>query len=273
MSCDNIHISHPMVTASLPSFNEALSDTFYDSLPSHEPDNGGAVEIDTGDGDVSAVLKYVVANAAYTKGLKSSPVWKYFAHFDAVQHPDKKNHRICLLCRELGIDKSISVGKDYSNTPLISHLQSKHKEEFKEFLAAKNSTAPQSGSSQAQIGSFFSKKSEIKEKFKRYFAKFVVDECLPLTICRSPSLKDMVRCINKQKQSVTDRQNELQQQEANGKIDREKQEKEVQTRIAEISRLEQTLQPQNKQQMTCSSFLQRVDTILLANNSTIEALS
>jgi len=34
--------------------------------------------------------------------------------------------------------------------------------------------------------------------------------------------------INKQKQSVTDRQNELQQQEANGKIDREKQEKEVQ---------------------------------------------
>jgi len=37
--------------------------------------------------------------------------------------------------------------------------------------------------------------------------------------------------INKQKQSVTDRQNELQQQEANGKIDREKQEKEVQTRI------------------------------------------
>jgi HlyD family secretion protein len=45
--------------------------------------------------------------------------------------------------------------------------------------------------------------------------------------------------INKQKQSVTDRQKELQQQEANGKIDREKQEKEVQTRIAEISRLEQ----------------------------------
>jgi len=45
--------------------------------------------------------------------------------------------------------------------------------------------------------------------------------------------------INKQRQSVTDRQNELQQQEANGKIDREKQEKEVQTRIAEISRLEQ----------------------------------
>ncbi len=45
--------------------------------------------------------------------------------------------------------------------------------------------------------------------------------------------------INKQKQSVTDRQNELQQQEANGEIDREKQEKEVQTRIAEISRLEQ----------------------------------
>jgi HlyD family secretion protein len=45
--------------------------------------------------------------------------------------------------------------------------------------------------------------------------------------------------INKQKQSVTDRQNELQQQEANGKIEREKQEKEVQTRIAEISRLEQ----------------------------------
>jgi HlyD family secretion protein len=45
--------------------------------------------------------------------------------------------------------------------------------------------------------------------------------------------------INKQKQSVADRQNELQQQQANGKIDQERQEKEVQTQIAEIARLEQ----------------------------------
>jgi hypothetical protein len=181
MSCDNIYSSHPMVTVSLPSFNEAFSDTFYDSLPSHEADNGGAVEIGTGDGDVSAVLKYVVANAAYTKGLKSSPVWKYFAHFDAVQHPDKKNHRICLLCRELGIDKSISVGKDYSNTPLISHLQSKHKEEFKEFLAAKNSTAPQSGSSQAQIGSFFQRSPKLKKN-----SNVILQSLLLTSVCHLP---------------------------------------------------------------------------------------
>jgi hemolysin D len=44
--------------------------------------------------------------------------------------------------------------------------------------------------------------------------------------------------INKQKQAVTDRLNELQEKQANGKIDREKQSKEVQTRIAEIARLE-----------------------------------
>jgi hypothetical protein len=181
MSCENVYSSHPMVTASLPSFNEASSDSFFDSIPSNEADNGGAVEIDTVDGDVSAVLKYVVANAAYTKGLKSSPVWKYFAHFDAVQHPDKKNHRICLLCRELGIDKSISVGKDYSNTPLISHLQSKHKEEFKEFLAAKNSTAPQSGSSHAQIGSFFRRSVKLKKN-----SNVILQNLLLTSVCHLP---------------------------------------------------------------------------------------
>jgi HlyD family secretion protein len=45
--------------------------------------------------------------------------------------------------------------------------------------------------------------------------------------------------INKQKQAVTDRTNELLEKQSNGKIDREKQLKEVQTRQAEIARLEQ----------------------------------
>jgi hypothetical protein len=177
----NVDSSHVMVTASLPSFHEASSDSFLDSIPSNETDNAGAVEIDTGDGDVSTVLKYVVANAAYTKGSKSSPVWKYFAHFDSVQHPDKKNYRICLLCRKLGIDKSISVGKDNSNTPLISHLQLKHKEEFKEILAAKNSTAPQPGSSKSRIGSFFPKKSEIKKN-----SNVILQNLLLTSVCHLP---------------------------------------------------------------------------------------
>ncbi|MEG3438455.1 HlyD family efflux transporter periplasmic adaptor subunit [Pannus brasiliensis CCIBt3594] len=45
--------------------------------------------------------------------------------------------------------------------------------------------------------------------------------------------------INKQKQAVTDRYNELLKQQADGKIDHEKQAKEVQTRLADIARLEQ----------------------------------
>jgi HlyD family secretion protein len=45
--------------------------------------------------------------------------------------------------------------------------------------------------------------------------------------------------INKQKQAVTDRYNDLLQQQANGKIDREKQAKEVQSRLADIARLEE----------------------------------
>lgn len=45
--------------------------------------------------------------------------------------------------------------------------------------------------------------------------------------------------INKQKQAVTDRYNDLLKQQADGKIEREKQAKEVQSRLADIARLEE----------------------------------
>jgi hypothetical protein len=60
--------------------------------------------------------------------IKASPVWEYFCHFDPAHHPDMKSFRICLICKEGGVDKKISIGKDYSPTPLITHLRSHQKQ-------------------------------------------------------------------------------------------------------------------------------------------------
>ncbi len=104
------------------------------------------VEIETGDGDVLAVLKYIIASSISSRSHKSSPIWIFFAQFDCTHHPDKKTHRICLVCHGLGIDKSISVGKDYSNTPLVAHFQTKHKDKFTEYLSLKEAQSLQSHS-------------------------------------------------------------------------------------------------------------------------------
>ncbi len=58
----------------------------------------------------------------YSKSTKKSPLWKFFAHFDAVYHPTMQNHHICLVCHEKGVDKSISIGKSASTGPLLGHL-------------------------------------------------------------------------------------------------------------------------------------------------------
>lgn len=155
------------------------------------------VEIETGDSDVSAVLKFIVANQSSTKSHKSSPVWKFFAHFDSAHHPDKKNYRICLVCRDEGSDKAVSVGKDSSPAPLISHLRT-HKEQYMEFLEAQQKLkAPQKCSGQTIIGKFLSTKSEAKDNFKRKFARWIVEDSMPLTMSRSVSFRNMIRAANK----------------------------------------------------------------------------
>ena len=65
---------------------------------------------------------------------KTSPVWKFFAHFDPVHHPDKKNSRICLVCKDMGVDKCISIGNYYSPAALVNHLHSVHQEQFHKYL-------------------------------------------------------------------------------------------------------------------------------------------
>jgi hypothetical protein len=55
-------------------------------------------------------------------GVTSSQTWIFLPVFDCTHYPDKQTHHICLVCHGLGVDKSIFVGKDYSNTPLVAHL-------------------------------------------------------------------------------------------------------------------------------------------------------
>jgi hypothetical protein len=53
-----------------------------------------------------------------------------------VHHPDKKSSHICLVCKDVGVEKSISIGKYYSPAALVNHLCSVHKEQFHEYLLA-----------------------------------------------------------------------------------------------------------------------------------------
>jgi hypothetical protein len=103
-----------------------------------------------------------------------------------------------LVCHGLGVDKSISVSKDYSNTPFIVHLQTKHKDKFNEYLSLKDAQQPsQSQLSQSRIRSFFSSQTEAKDKFKQKFARWVLGDNMPLTLWHSASFKSMFRTPNK----------------------------------------------------------------------------
>jgi hypothetical protein len=148
--------------------------------------------------DNSTFPRFIVTTSASLRSHKTSPIWNFFSNFDPVFHPDKKHQRMCLVCRDLQIDTSISVGQDYSNTPLVAHLWTKHKVQYEEYLAAKDANGnSKSKLKQSTVSSHFSTAGDVKDRFKHQFACWVVEDSLPLTICRSPSLKSMIKTANK----------------------------------------------------------------------------
>jgi hypothetical protein len=77
------------------------------------------------------------SNLPSKKSSKRSLLWKYFAHFDSLFHPTMHYHRICLVCHEVGVDKSISVVRSASTGPLLGHLRT-HNSEYLEYIEAKD---------------------------------------------------------------------------------------------------------------------------------------
>jgi NAD(P)H-flavin reductase len=45
---------------------------------------------------------------------KRSLLWKSFTPFNTAFHPEMKEHRICLICHGIGIDKALKVGEKHS---------------------------------------------------------------------------------------------------------------------------------------------------------------
>jgi len=148
--------------------------------------------------DESIPPQYIIDSHSNTKSHKTSPVWQYFSHFHPAHHPKMKHYRICLVCHCAGVDKAVAVGKSSSTGPLVSHLKA-HKVEYASYLEAmikvKESSEPEK--SQASINSFFASSTSVKDEFKRKFARFLVEDSLPLSLCRSEWLKDMMNTANK----------------------------------------------------------------------------
>jgi hypothetical protein len=110
-----------------------------------------------------------------------------------------KHHRIYLVCRDASVDKAVSVGKDSSTAALISHLKT-HKLQYALYIEAKSKaqagTSLTSSKTQATMSSFFSDKKTLSTKFKSSFARWVVEDCMPLTICKPESFKAMIEACN-----------------------------------------------------------------------------
>ena len=149
---------------------------------------------------VSSVFHVAPSSSnASNKSHKTSPVWKYFTHFDLAFHPKMKWDRICLVCRDKGIDKSISVGKYYSPVALVNHLRSMHKEQYQEYLllTQEKSKGVVKCNQQTEITMHFTTGEKAKADFADRFAEWVVADNMPLTCGQSINFKKMVRAANK----------------------------------------------------------------------------
>ena len=113
-----------------------------------------------------------------------------------------KFHRICLICRQIGIDKALAVGKKSSLGNLITHLMS-HPKENKEYakITAEAEESVQEASKQAkdenvQAKISFPMISNVKETFLNVFSKWTVEEFQPFNVGESRSFKGMIQAAN-----------------------------------------------------------------------------
>jgi hypothetical protein len=131
------------------------------------------------------------------KSHKTSPIWKFFGHFDSAFHPSMENFRICLICRKKGVDKKLKVGDKSSLGSLLTHLNThpKENEEYIKAMAeAKLQKAIIPAPSQATLN--FPSISNIRANFLNACAKWAVDDCQPLYVGESKSFKAMIHAAN-----------------------------------------------------------------------------
>jgi len=131
---------------------------------------------------------------------KKSLIWKYFVPFNLAFHLDKKFHRICLICRQMGIDKALAIGNKCSLGNLITHLMS-HPKENKEYakITAKVSLQEASEQPKREKCSRDNKLSITKQCEKSClnpFTKWTVVEFQPFNIRESSSFKAMIQAAN-----------------------------------------------------------------------------
>jgi len=161
----------------------------------------GIVNLEEDDDGTVASSPWFVASASSSKSHTVSPVWNYFAYFDAGHHPGMKTYRICLLCFRKQIQKKIDCTKHYTPTPLVNHLRSAHKEQYEEYVLLANDTKKKSkittSTKMKPITEHFLPISTSKENFNRKYAKWIVANNMPLTTGQSSDFKEMIQSLSK----------------------------------------------------------------------------
>jgi hypothetical protein len=104
---------------------------------------------------------------------------------------------VCLVCRDLNVDKTISLGnqKNFSPTALVNHLR-QHEGEYQQYLDKKSDTfSPLS--KQTSISSFLTSPTSAKDDFKCKYTQWIIEQGMPFEVGSSASFHNMIHSLNK----------------------------------------------------------------------------
>jgi hypothetical protein len=88
----------------------------------------------------------------------------------------------CLVCRDLNVDKIISLGKqkNVSPTALVNYLR-QHKDEYQQYLDKKSDTSSPL-SKQTSISAFLMSPTSAKDDFKCKYTSGLLSKACPLRL-------------------------------------------------------------------------------------------
>jgi hypothetical protein len=108
-----------------------------------------------------------------------SPVWDNFSLLDPALHPQSSNLMVCLVCRDLNVDKTISLGKqkNLSPTALLNHLR-QHEDVYQQYLDKKSDRSSPL-LKQTPISVFLTSPTSAKDDFKFKYSQWIIEQGMP----------------------------------------------------------------------------------------------
>lgn len=155
-----------------------------------------------------AIVKQRIMNAPRYLVQKQSLLWRIGNFSEYKSGVVNGNAVVCEKCvdKEDYLFCEISLGKDFSTSPLKNHLYAHHRDLYEEYIRQTTGSSEDSKTtteSQPAAGTITAYLEPAEKSPRYYIAKMIVMKYLPLSFIEDPYFRDVIHAYNRKAEDIS----------------------------------------------------------------------